>query len=82
MVLGRGCRHLKRTLVRTAGAGLETILVARCALQSFEGVGEAVAKHRHFAAMAHRARDKGKSPTRLACVGVLNPLRSDREKGE
>lgn len=80
MVLGRGCRHLKRTSVRTVGAGLETVLVARCALQGFEGVGEAVAKHRHFAAMAHRARDKGKSPTRLACVGVLNPLRLDRAK--
>lgn len=70
----RVCRHLKRILVRTAGAGLESVLVAWCALQRFEGVGEAVAKHRHFAAMAHWTRDEGESSTRLACVEVLNPL--------
>lgn len=81
MVLGRGGRHLKRTSVRTAGAGLKTVLIACCALQRFEGVGEAVAKHRHFATMAQRARDESESPTCLARVGVLYPLQWKTERG-
>ncbi|TRY54767.1 hypothetical protein DNTS_031281, partial [Danionella cerebrum] len=58
-----------------------TLLRPRINLRfSPKGIGEAVAKHRHFAAMAHWTRDKGEAPTRLACVGVLNPLHHTDER--
>lgn len=70
---GVGVRHLKSSLA-AAQTGLQAVLIARSALEGFEGVSEAVAEHRHLAAMAHRARDKGKAPTALARVGLLHPL--------
>ena len=70
-MLGSG--HLKSSLA-AAQTGLQAVLIARSALEGFEGVSEAVAEHRHLAAMAHRARDKGEAPTALARVGLLYPL--------
>lgn len=52
----------------------QSILVTGSALEGFEGVREAVAEHRHFAAMARRARDEGEASATLARLGVLHPL--------
>ena len=59
-----------------AGTRLQPVLIAGSALEGFEGVCEAVAEHRHFAAMAHWARDEGEASTGLARVVVLGPLES------
>ena len=59
---------------RADRTGLQTVLIASCALKGLEVVREAVAEDGHFAAMAHRAWDEGKSPTSLARVWVLHPL--------
>ena len=70
-------RFLVRAFVSSfaaAGTRLEPILIAGSALEGFEGVCEAVAEHRHFAAMAHWARDEGEASTALARVVVLGPL--------
>lgn len=58
-----------------AQTGLQAVLVAGSALEGFEGIREAVAKHGHLAAMAHWARDEGKAPTGLARLGLLYPLK-------
>lgn len=70
-----GCRarHLTSSLA-AAHTWLQAVLVAGSALEGFEGVREAVAEHGHLAAMAHRARNEGEAPTRLAHLGVLDPL--------
>lgn len=70
-----GCwaRHWTHSLT-AAPAWLQAVLVAGGALEGFEGVRETVAKHRHLAAMAHRARNEGKIPAGLAHLGMLDPL--------
>ena len=72
-----GCwvRHLtSSSSLAAAHTLLQAVLVAGSALEGFEGIREAVAKHGHLAAMAHRAGDEGKAPTGLARLGLLHPL--------
>lgn len=66
-------RHLTSS-VAAAHTRLQAVLVAGSALEGFEGIREAVAKHGHLAAMAHWARDEGKAPAGLARLGLLYPL--------
>lgn len=70
-----GCSvwHFTSSLAATH-TWLQAVFVAGSALEGFEGIREAVAKHGHLAAMAHRARNEGKVPTGLAHLGMLYPL--------
>lgn len=63
-----------------AHAGLQAVLVAGSALEGFEGIREAVAKHGHLAAMAHWTRDEGEAPAGLARLGLLHPLDTGIDK--
>lgn len=73
----RGCRvrHLTSSPA-AAHTRLQAVLVAGSALEGFEGIREAVAKHGHLAAMAHWARDEGEVAAGLARPGVLYPLKN------
>lgn len=74
-VLRKGCRvrHVASSGA-AAHTGLQAVLVAGSALEGFEGIREADAKHGHLAAMAHWARDEGIAPTGLARLGLLYSL--------
>lgn len=63
-----------------AFTGPQTVLVTGSALEGFEGICEAVAKHRHFAAMARWAWNEGEAPTGLARLGELYPLETIKKK--
>lgn len=76
----RGCRVRHWTSSPAAAhTRLQAVLVAGSALEGFEGIREAVAKHGHLAAMAHWARDEGEVAAGLARPGMLYPLKKQRE---